>query len=203
MLLSKAQTIAEWVRAALAPACEQIIIAGSIRRAQPHPNDIEIVCIPKRTPPPTFGQPLPQEPLSEKLLQLEQAGHLILWGKDGPRQKCYMVVLRHEPQNGGGLGIRLDLFIVRPPATWGVILAIRTGPAEYAHWFVTKAENGGGLPNDLRVEHGALWHGDEQIPTPSEEAFFGAIGEKYRQPARRIPRWGARRLSRNAPQVEP
>ena len=39
--------IATRVKAELAPHCEAISIAGSIRRQVPEVNDIEIVCIPK------------------------------------------------------------------------------------------------------------------------------------------------------------
>lgn len=39
-----AQKTADW----LSPHCKRIEIAGSIRRARPTPNDIDIVCIPHR-----------------------------------------------------------------------------------------------------------------------------------------------------------
>ncbi len=47
MELYKTLQIAEKVKAQLAPHCERIEIAGSIRRKKPDVGDIEIVAIPK------------------------------------------------------------------------------------------------------------------------------------------------------------
>lgn len=47
MKLAQALAIAEKVKALLAPHCERIEIAGSIRRKKPDVKDIEIVAIPK------------------------------------------------------------------------------------------------------------------------------------------------------------
>ena len=46
MKLQQAREIAEGVKAKLAPHCERIEIAGSIRRGKPVVGDIEIVCVP-------------------------------------------------------------------------------------------------------------------------------------------------------------
>ena len=46
MELEKARAIAEELKALLEPACERIMIAGSIRRQKPMVNDIELLCIP-------------------------------------------------------------------------------------------------------------------------------------------------------------
>jgi DNA polymerase/3'-5' exonuclease PolX len=47
MELKEAKIIAEKYLSILKPFCERIEIAGSIRREQPFPNDIELVCIRK------------------------------------------------------------------------------------------------------------------------------------------------------------
>jgi len=47
MELEKAKAIAEELKELLAPACERIRIAGSIRRRKPDVGDIEILAIPK------------------------------------------------------------------------------------------------------------------------------------------------------------
>lgn len=44
---STALVIAEKIKAQLAPHCDRIEIAGSIRRKKPEVKDIEIVVIPK------------------------------------------------------------------------------------------------------------------------------------------------------------
>lgn len=47
MELRKAMAIAEALKQRLEPSCERIVVAGSIRRQKPEPNDIELLCIPK------------------------------------------------------------------------------------------------------------------------------------------------------------
>ncbi len=182
MLLSKAETIAEWVRAELEPACERIVIAGSVRRQAPNPGDLELICIPKRPPVATFGRPMPAEPLTDKIAALETAGIFIGWGKNGPRYKNYMV--KHD-----ALAMKLDLFICRPPMQWGWLLVHRTGPGDFAHWLVTGQDKGGALPAGMRFEDGQLWRGETVIPTPDEESVFAALGLQYRPPHQRLARW--------------
>lgn len=199
MLLKDAEVIAAWVQAELAPTCERLVIAGSIRRRTPHPGDIEIVCEPVKAGPPVFGQKgPPPEPLTVKLAELcARAEHadtyLIPWGKDGQRYKCYMV--RH-PQGG----CQLDLFISRPPMQWGWLLVLRTGPADFTHWLVTPQSAGGALPEGMKFDDGQLWRdadhpftGGELVPTPTEEDVFAALGLAYRPPHQRLARWWSRK----------
>ena len=47
MELEKAETIAKEIKALLESACQRLTIAGSIRRREPYPHDIELLCIPK------------------------------------------------------------------------------------------------------------------------------------------------------------
>lgn len=47
--LQEATLIAKPIIMAMAPFCERIELAGSIRRLKPEVHDIEIVCVPKRT----------------------------------------------------------------------------------------------------------------------------------------------------------
>jgi DNA polymerase/3'-5' exonuclease PolX len=91
-------------------------------------------------------------------------------------------------------GIKLDLFIVQPPAQWGAILAIRTGPAHYSHWLVTQRKQGGAMPSYLRQRDGALWDGDELVPTPTEASYFAALGiDTVPDPWDRHPSWSRMR----------
>jgi DNA polymerase/3'-5' exonuclease PolX len=112
MELFKALIIAEAVKAQLAPFCDRIEIAGSIRRKKPEVGDIEIVCVPKPSEILSFIQTA--ESLGEKV-------------KGDPGGRYAQIVLLE--------GISLDLFIARQE-NYGLILAIRTGSADFSHKYL-------------------------------------------------------------------
>lgn len=163
MKLEKARTIAEEFIEMLSPRCECIEIAGSIRRRKPEVKDIELVAIPKvREERDLFGE------LLDTISELDEFdwssyGEII---KNGSKYKQ----IRTFPL------INLDLFIVLPPAQWGVIFAIRTGPADYSRWLVTQQRYGGAMPAGYFVQEGQLWGPHGIIPTPEESDFFAEIG---------------------------
>lgn len=183
MELTRAKQIAGSILDYLAPYCEQIAIAGSVRRRKPDVGDIEIVVEPKMNNAQIgmfTGVDFPDEPAPKvSALTREFVATLGVIKKDGERYKQITM-----PE-----GINLDLFVVLPPAQWGVIFTIRTGPADFSHWLVTPKRQGGALPANLRVKDGALWNGDELIPTPYETDFFDAIGLEWIDPELRAARW--------------
>lgn len=165
--LHEAEQIAQRVIAVLAPYCERIEIAGSIRRRKPEVGDIEIVAIPKIITD-LFGQPIEEHELDtfdfSSIGTLEMGGH-----------KYKKIALTEGPQ--------LDLFIVTPPAQWGVQFLIRTGPAEYSHAFVTPKIHGGMLPSPMRVKDGAIWMNDlTPLETPEESDVYNLLGLPYVEP---------------------
>lgn len=159
--LPTAQAIAARVIDSLAPYCGRIEAAGSIRRQCSQVGDIEIVCQPKMGAD-LFGQPYPLPVPTERLGRHEVSG-----------DRYRKIIL---PEN-----IQLDLFIVLPPAQWGVIFAIRTGGAEFSRRLVTSRLHGGFLPNDLIVHDGAVHRADtdEIVHTPEESDFFALCGLDY------------------------
>ena len=169
--LADAEAIAVRVLEHLAPLCERIEIAGSIRRRKPEVGDIELVAIP-RTLADMFGDPLPEHALDtfeySAIGRLEMGGH-----------KYKKVGLTE--------GSQLDLFIVTPPAQWGVQFLIRTGPAEYSHAFVTPKWQGGLLPSHLQVKDGAIQNRStgEIIETPEEADVYNLLGLPFVEPEKR------------------
>lgn len=190
MNLNEARILAEEWIVKLRPACERVEIAGSIRRAESEVGDIDIVCIPSIT----TERNLFDDPTGQSINHLE---NLLQTYKDdedftfynpydptertanGPRQKKLFL-----PQR-----IKLELWIVIPPAQWGAIFILRTGPAQFGHWLVTSKQQGGGLPSHLKVKDGALQNGFKIIETPEERDFFNAIDLPYIQPQDRIAKW--------------
>jgi len=181
--LAEARAAALDVVSLLAPACEQIEVAGSIRRGAETAGDIEIVATPRfrveETPGTLFDGPARVEidELGERITVLLSRGALAppLRPASGERYRRLVHVAS---------GLQLDLFAVRPPAQWGVILAIRTGPAAYSQWLVVQARK-----RHLHVAGGALHRGGlgcgaipcEVIETPEEADLYRALGLPFEQ----------------------
>lgn len=186
--LSVAKRIADELVARLRSSCVQIEIAGSIRRRARWVHDVEIVVEPLLEAVPEqdlFGETQVRRyhsRLDDALDELQEGLALRSFpgSKHGERFRQFAVA---------PTGIKLDLFIVRPPAQWGSTLAIRTGPAHYSHWLVTQRRQGGGMPGHLRQRDGALWAGERLVETPTEASYFAALGLEMPEPWERAPQW--------------
>ena len=77
----------------------------------------------------------------------------------------------------------VDFFCVIPPASWGAILAIRTGPAEFSRGLVTKCGHGARSPTAGSSETVPIYVAGERLDTPEEADYFAALG---------LPCWCAR-----------
>ena len=68
-----------------------------------------------------------------------------------------------------GIEIGVDLFVVTPPAEWGVVYLIRTGSAQFSQAVVTRLHRWG-----LRSEQGRIVRTDsgEVLRCPDESTFF-------------------------------
>jgi hypothetical protein len=188
--------VAESLLEHLQPACSRIETKGSIARLKPEPKDIELLAVPLpgkvTSGRPEFGKPIPKiyPTLLDKLLgEMEQQGDLY-FKKDGPRYKQFWMM---------DVGIAVDLFLVLPPAQWGVQSVIRTGPAEFGHWMVTRKCKGGALPDDHIVEGGVVGKrvrtdkGDVrkgELPMPEEIDFLRFCSLDWIEPKDRRPNWG-------------
>jgi DNA polymerase/3'-5' exonuclease PolX len=177
MKLQQAQALAQTLVDSICPYCHRVEIAGSVRRRQSDVHDIEIVVTPRFSTD-LFGDPNPNAPTQLDIV-LSSMNNL-LNVKSGPRYKQYAIV---------GQDINLDLFVVRPPAEWGVIFALRTGPAEYSHFLVTPRPQGGALPSHLSIHDGAVWQGSAILPTPEEIDFFDLLHLPYLEPQERQIDW--------------
>lgn len=184
--------IAERFTAALEPVTERIAIAGSLRRGRPSVHDIEVVAVPRfRTLPADdiWGTPTEVDLLEERLTEMlsrkaitprpvenhRRDGTVDVQYKLGPAFKALVVG-----------GIATDLFVVRAPASWGVIYALRTGPGDWNTKLVTDCQSIGRRVAGGQVE---AWSGDrwEPVPTPEEPDFFRALGQAWVDPGDRRP----------------
>lgn len=177
-------------------------IAGSLRRgSKAEYDEIDLIGIPDLSHPPRarpeFGKPVPKQyetKLDQYIDELREKGEIVLTDS-GPRQKKFVYC------EGEIRGVKVDLYLVRPPATWGVQTVIRTGPEEFSHWIVTRRKKGGALPDGYRVQGGAVYEGEEKVPEKkllefesigfeTEDSFLNFLGLGWIYPEDREARWG-------------
>ncbi len=137
MNLAAARQLAESIQGQLAPFCEKIEIAGSIRRQRPNVNDIDFVVLPKE------GQLLAFRDRCTARARVV---------KDGTVN--YILALpvnaaKRELLGLSGWEVRIDIFIARPavrdllqtkPGNFGSLLLLRTGSKEHNIWLIEEAK---------------------------------------------------------------
>jgi DNA polymerase (family 10) len=174
--LERARRIAEDLVALLEPTCERIAIAGSIRRRKPTVHDIEIVALPRDEQVLGLWRSRGRIDALEGLLEHQlKLGTLALRDVgDGSRP-----VYRNGPKYKALVyrGISVDLFVVRPPAQWGVIFALRTGPGDWNKRLVSECQR-----YLRRVQDGQVWVLGKPVATPEEEDFFEVLGQPWVPP---------------------
>ena len=167
MELERAKAIAEELKELLAPACERITVAGSIRRRKPFPNDIELLCIPK------YVEGVDQ--LDKELGALFVRGILTYRRNKrgsigyGPKNK----LLLHKPS-----GIGIDIFSTTKEC-WPVALAIRTGPKESNIAIAMAAKKRGWR---LKAYGPGFDTPEGLMRCDSERAVFALVGLPYKEP---------------------
>jgi DNA polymerase/3'-5' exonuclease PolX len=161
-----AKQIADKIIKLLEPYCERICIAGSIRRECKRCKDIEVVYIPK----------------TQKLYELQTVFDKWYHVKGQPAGKYQQFRL---PE-----GIKLDLFRATFD-NWGLILAIRTGSANFSHNVLAKtwvkkgyhSKDGNLYQIDTYCERNDF---DIYIPIYEEEDLFKLLDLKWVKPKDRI-----------------
>jgi DNA polymerase/3'-5' exonuclease PolX len=200
--LDIARVFADDVLELLAPACERIEVAGSIRRGAADVGDVEIVCVPTLH----FQTDLFGDLVETAHNQLDKlTAHLVDKGKleyrlDKNARRAWGSRHMRAYLVARGALFPVDIFAVLPPATWGVIFAIRSGPAEFSKALVSQRDHGGALPAGWKVKDGQLLVGDGQlIDTPEEAHVFAALGlpwipagERSAESLRDAVRWAMR-----------
>jgi DNA polymerase/3'-5' exonuclease PolX len=185
MDLTTARNLATALATDMAPCCVSVEVAGSVRRGRPDVKDLEIVAVPRwidTAGADLFGTPEPRNTLHAWALNAERQGRL-QWIKPGtseviawapkPEGRYWRGLLRPE-------GVKLDLFLATP-ANAGLVLAIRTGSADFSRALVTYARRIGWY-----VDDGRLWNAaDKCVPTPDERSVFAALGLAWVPPEER------------------
>lgn len=169
MRLEQARVIAEQVKARLAPHCERIEIAGSIRRGKAEVGDVEIVCLPKRT---AAGHRSVRW-----VLAVIDAGRPM---KGDPRVARYV---QFTTRAESGVLINVDVFTATPE-NWGLIFAMRTGSADFSHYVLAC----GWVRNGYHSVDGMLMMDGESVVVLEEEELFRLAGVRWVRPEERDSR---------------
>jgi len=186
--LDVARTMAGLLLAQLAPVCERVEIAGSVRRGRPMVGDLEVVAIPRTETRERQVDLFTREietvnrldlvlddlVAAERVVNATAAGKKICWG---PRQKRFWMHI--NPRHGW---LQVDLFLTVPEA-WGAIFCLRTGPEAFSKALVThflyrtpyRQQDGGLIVKSTGC----------RVSVPTEEAYFDAAGLTYIPPGRR------------------
>lgn len=170
MELRAAERIASELLTILRPSCEQIEIAGSIRRRKPEVKDIELLAVARfgdrQRPGALFAEPVNLLHWNTDQLTASPRSTFQRGDKWGSKYRKLLYL-------GGREDIAVDLFIVEDVA-WGPQLTIRTGPAEFSKRLVSP-EPWGCMPAGWKLEGGklvnietGLWRG----PVWNEGEFF-------------------------------
>lgn len=185
----EASAVALALVSTLRPACERIEIAGSLRREADTVGDIELVTVPKvhavTEPDGLFSTRTRQRNvLTELLDELIGDGSLIVHPDDPKRGERYAKLLHVAS------GLQLDLFSVLPPAQFGMIYLIRTGPAEYGHRLMSHVRArgfhvGAGALHETPIPCARRISACVVVPTPEEADVFDRLGIRWVAPEER------------------
>jgi len=176
MKREKALAAANDVMDRLAPAVDRIRVAGSVRRGLDEVKDVELVYVPRLVAAQRTLFEMGMVPATEaKIYELMQLGVLRLDQqvlRNGPKYKRVIHVAS---------GVVVELFLATPD-NWGLILALRTGPAEFMKVLVSHEWQGGVMPVGMKMQGGYLWRDGQRLSTPTEESFFQEMGLQMWQP---------------------
>lgn len=155
-----AKEIADKLVLLLSPHCVRIQIAGSIRREKQIVGDIEIVAIPK-----PYQNGLFEDGIASVVNQWEKVKGELQYGKTKYTQRIL-------PS-----GIKLDLFFAEE-GNWGIILAIRTGSADYSHKILAN----GWVKRGYKSVGGYLIKDGKTYEAREEKDLFDRLGIPYVEP---------------------
>lgn len=183
MNLPTAQRYAAQIVTWLAPYCERIEIAGSIRRGLAHCNDVDLVCIPKEEiQRDMFGTETARKNLLWEFLHAHVASGKATF-KSGGNQPGKFCILQLK-------SCQLDVYFATPE-TWATRLLCRTGSKEHNIFLAQRAQ-----------ARGHKWEPYEGysianiiVPVETEEALYAACFKlPFIEPKNREAPWLAKNI---------
>ena len=185
MSLEQARALATEFIQEIAPYCQIICFAGSVRRLKPEVGDVEIVAIPRygieRKPKPdlskilgvkTKTKPKLIDQLAKKLEEMVSRQEC-RFGKNGPKHKELIFP-----------GYKIDLFYA-DPNNFGLMKMIRTGSAKYSKQFMIEINKIGVYKVNGRYLRLNDWS-NLIVPVKTEDDLYRLVGFPYKKPEDRI-----------------
>ena len=188
------QAALDVVKPLLADHCEILTPAGSYRRGLAQCRDLDLVAVPKHVQQQGDmfggGKTATRSTLTDQLAALRDSEWIqfhdprgVDAGKLGDRMARFWLA---SPWIGEAIRqVPIDIYIVLPPATYAVILAIRTGSADWNRammaWLKSTSHP------SWRIQDGALWKdGHPLFRQPrSEHHLYEYVGLPYVEPEHR------------------
>ena len=153
--------------------CEEVVIAGSLRRQLPMIGDIEIVLLPALTTN-LLGERVRNNDALQLVIDDWIERNILAWPATNRANGDKYKKLWCNP-----LKRAVDLFIANEN-NFGNTLAIRTGDRDFSQMLVALQGQGGLMPESKRQDDGHLWDVSNRqrvmIPCRTEEAFFDTLG---------------------------
>jgi DNA polymerase (family X) len=170
MKLHEAYSLAEKIKRLLAPMCERIEIAGSIRRARPEVNDIDFVLQPR------------SNDAAEELRAILRKCPVVRDGRQFMEVRSKEGVIVDVWFAHGGAG---DMF-ERVPSNFGSLLLCRTGSKEHNVWLCERAR---AMEMKWETSRGLVAHPEtvkeKIVASATEEEIFAALGLPFIPPVER------------------
>ena len=165
MPLGKAEAVAERIVDALKPFCDQIEVAGSIRRRCQDVGDIDLVILPKAGQLEAIKERCSRPGIS--VLTNGAQNYLFVW--HGIQVDIFFA--RHEER---------DLLDLRP-GNFASLFMCRTGSKQHNIWFCQEALKGGCFWDPYQ----GVYRGKDLLPCATERDLYAAIGQDYIEPEAR------------------
>jgi len=176
------------IRDCLAPDCERLEAAGSVRRGRPEVKDLEVVAIPRfreiQDENDLYRQPKMVNCLKDHLNKMAAMG-LITLTKNGGRYMAF---------DWMNTGLRVDLFTATEE-TWPLVYMVRTGPPAFNMMLLERAQDlgyrilwGTGIFREEDILPGEPPEprtGAKPIPVETEADIFALLGMDYIPPNKR------------------
>lgn len=183
LALAPAAQLAAKIAADLAPVCERVEVAGSVRRGCELVDRLDLVAIPK------FSRSLLPDVPGVSLLDM----HLVALCGQGRFMRASAAPVDQLTEKEFYVGSMLKQgvwFSVTITATdaaaWPVVLAIKTGPAEFAEKLRTFHRSGGYLPGHWAMRDGwRVYAGEQPVTFEDEKDFIEQICGQWIEPEKR------------------